>query len=122
MHGELKNFLSRDAWEFLSREKLPKGRKPLHCRWIFKEKVDGTKKSRSVIKGYEQIPGVDFHESYSPLASNTTVRIFYLENFTSGSVLRPFIVASVGNLCVPQHLHHGRRNGFIAVLRDRQPT
>ena len=75
MHGELENFLSRDAWEFLSREKLPKGRKPLHCRWIFKEKVDGTKKSRSVIKGYEQIPGVDFHESYSPLASNTTVRV-----------------------------------------------
>jgi len=28
-----------------------------------------------VIKGYEQIPGVDFHESFSPLATNTTLRI-----------------------------------------------
>ena len=71
MHNELENFLSRDAWKFLPRHKLPPGRKTLRCRWIFKQKVDGTKKSRTVIRGYEQIPGVDFVESYSPLASNT---------------------------------------------------
>ena len=37
--------------------------------------MDGTKKSRSVVRGYEQEPGVDFNESYSPLATNTTIRV-----------------------------------------------
>jgi hypothetical protein len=67
LNGELENFLQRDAWEFLPRNKLPQNRKTLRCRWIFKEKLDGTKKSRTVIRGYEQEPGVDYVESFSPL-------------------------------------------------------
>ena len=47
----------------------------LRCKWIFKEKVDGTKKSRTVVRGYEQEPGIDFVESFSPLATNTTIRV-----------------------------------------------
>ncbi|KAI2507833.1 hypothetical protein MHU86_6613 [Fragilaria crotonensis] len=75
MHGELENFLKRDAWEFLPRSELPNNRKTLRCRWIFKLKLDGTRKSRSVIRGYEQEPGVDYVESYSPLATNTTIKV-----------------------------------------------
>ena len=75
LHVELENFLSREAWEFLMRSSLPPGRKTLRCRWIFKQKLDGTKKSRTVVRGYEQEPGVDFNESYSPLATNTTIRV-----------------------------------------------
>ena len=47
----------------------------MRCRWIFKEKLDKTKKSRTVVRGYEQEPGVDFVESYSPLATNTTIKV-----------------------------------------------
>ena len=72
---ELENFLTRDAWEFLPRSVLPPGHETLRCRWIFKQKVDGTKKSRTVVRGYEQEPGVDFVESFSPLATNTTIRV-----------------------------------------------
>lgn len=86
LNGELENFLSREAWEFLQRKALPPGRKTLRCRWIFKEKLDGTKKARSVVLGYQQEPGIDFNESYSPLATNTTIRVvlamslyYYLE-------------------------------------------
>jgi hypothetical protein len=38
-------------------------------------KTDGSKKSRSVIRGYEQIPGFDHVESFSPLATNTTIKV-----------------------------------------------
>ncbi|KAI2499054.1 Reverse transcriptase (RNA-dependent DNA polymerase) [Fragilaria crotonensis] len=38
-------------------------------------KTNGSKKSRSVIRGYEQIPGVDYVESFSPLATNTTIKV-----------------------------------------------
>jgi hypothetical protein len=75
LNAELENFLSRDAWEFLPRGNMPTDRKTLHCRWIFRQKTDGTKKSRSVIRGYEQEPGVDYVESYSPLATNTTIKV-----------------------------------------------
>ena len=47
----------------------------MRCKWIFKHKVDGTKKSRTVVRGYEQEPGIDFQESFSPLATNTTIRV-----------------------------------------------
>jgi hypothetical protein len=75
LDGELENFLKRDAWEFIPRKKLPSNRKTLRSRWIFKEKADNTKKSRNVIRGYEQEPGVDYTESFSPLATNTTIKV-----------------------------------------------
>ena len=75
MHGKLGNFLKRGAWEYVPRNKLPKTRKPLRCRWLFKEKHNGTKKSRLVVRGYKQEPGVDYVESCSPLAMNTTVKV-----------------------------------------------
>ena len=34
-------------------------------------------KGRIVVKGYVQIPGVDFTESFAPVATDTTVRILF---------------------------------------------
>ena len=52
-------------------------RKPIQQKWVFKEKIeqDGTiqYKSRSVTKGFMQIPGVDFTESFSPVANDSTI-------------------------------------------------
>ncbi|KAI2493327.1 Mitochondrial protein [Fragilaria crotonensis] len=48
-------------------------------KWIFKikEEQDGTLryKSRIVLKGYVMVPGVDYTESFSPVATDTTVRL-----------------------------------------------
>ena len=54
---------------------MPKDKRTLKTRFIYRIKSDGTKKARCVIKGYEQIPGIDFHDSFSPLATDTTIRI-----------------------------------------------
>ena len=89
--SEVMNFIKRKCWKKVSRE-IPSrmGKKVLRTKWVFKikDEHDGSKryKSRIVSKGYEQVPGVDFRESFSPVASETTVRIgmgFYLyyENF-----------------------------------------
>ena len=53
-------------------------RDSLKTGWVFRQKLleDGTIKwrSRVVVKGYDQIPGVDFTESFAPTANDTTMK------------------------------------------------
>jgi hypothetical protein len=75
---EFNNFLKRKVYKITKRNEVPKGKKILKTRWVFrtKTKEDGTKiyRSRGVVKGYDQIPGVDFTESFAPTANDTTLR------------------------------------------------
>jgi hypothetical protein len=77
---EIREFLKRDVWKRMKRSEVPNGRRLLRSRWIFKMKPDpvdtqrSIDKGRLVILGYEMIPGVDFTESFAPLATDTTIR------------------------------------------------
>nr|GEW69645.1 zinc finger, CCHC-type [Tanacetum cinerariifolium] len=59
---------------------LPPGCKPLCYKWIFKrkKKVDGTIdkfKARLVIQGFRQKEGIDYFDTYAPVARITTIRL-----------------------------------------------
>ncbi|GJV80977.1 zinc finger, CCHC-type containing protein, partial [Tanacetum coccineum] len=59
---------------------LPPGCKPLGYKWIFKRKmkVDGTIdkfKARLVIQGFRQKEGIDYFDTYAPVARITIIRL-----------------------------------------------
>ncbi|GFN74028.1 hypothetical protein PoB_000053400 [Plakobranchus ocellatus] len=57
---------------------LPPGRNAVGGRWVFDVKTNAkgeeTFKARYVAKGFSQIPGIDFQETFSPTARLTSVR------------------------------------------------
>jgi hypothetical protein len=77
MHEELNNFTRNQVWELVER---PKGHNVIGTRWVFRNKQDQDgivvrNKARLVAQGYTQVKGLDFGETYVPIARLETIRI-----------------------------------------------
>nr|GFA52330.1 hypothetical protein [Tanacetum cinerariifolium] len=78
MQEELLQFKRIDVWVFVP---IPDNILPLTLKWIFKNKHDEEQtvirnKSRLVVRGYLQEEGLDFEESFAPVARMEAIRIF----------------------------------------------
>ena len=64
--------------------RLPKQKKVVRCKWIFKRKEGVTPnepsrfKERLVAKGFNQIPGVDYNDVLSPVVMHSSIRAFFV--------------------------------------------
>ncbi|CAI5489961.1 unnamed protein product [Closterium sp. Naga37s-1] len=89
MESELKSIEENGAWEAVE---LPKGRKAITSKWLFKIKsnADGKierYKSRLVAKGYQQKEKVDYKELFAPVVKPTTLR-----TLLAGAAIKGWVV------------------------------
>ena len=71
MHEELNNFECNKVWKLVERPKDCLN--VIGTKWIFKTKQDVNgvvvrNKARLVAQGYSQVEGIDFDETYAPVA------------------------------------------------------
>ena len=59
----------------MSRKDCPQDHRLVGCTWVFKLKHNGVYHARLGVKGFSQIPGVDFTDSYSPVVNDVTFRV-----------------------------------------------
>nr|GEV09382.1 retrovirus-related Pol polyprotein from transposon TNT 1-94 [Tanacetum cinerariifolium] len=89
MQEELHQFIRLDVWELVPSSD---GIKPLTLKWLFKNKHDEENavihnKTRLVMRGYTQEEGIDFEESFAPVARMEAIKIFLVYDAHKGFIV-----------------------------------
>ncbi|GJZ39511.1 retrovirus-related pol polyprotein from transposon TNT 1-94 [Tanacetum coccineum] len=77
MQEELNQFIANDVWELVPQ---PKNMTIIGTKWVFRNKLDengivSRNKARLVAQGYNQQEGINYDETYAPVARLESIRI-----------------------------------------------
>ena len=99
MVAEIQAIIHNKTWDLVD---LPMGKKAIPLKWVYKIKHDAKGnfekyKARIVVKGFSQIAGLDFDETFAPVVRIESIRIL-------------FSIAAVNDLYI---LHVDCKNAFL---------
>ena len=122
MEEEMSQIKKNDTWELVPR---PKDKNIIGTKWVFKNKMneDGQiirNKARLVCKGYSQIEGIDFEETFAPVACVEAIRMFLTFSYSKGFKIYQMDVKSTFlNGELKEEVHMEQPKGFnLAEAKD----
>jgi hypothetical protein len=80
MQDDMESLEKNGTWDLV---KLPKNKKPIRCKWIFKRKEGispnepARYKARLVAKGYSQILGTDYNDVFSLVVKHSSIHTLF---------------------------------------------
>jgi len=97
MHEKLNQFARNEVWTLVP---ITDQMNVIGTKWVFKNKLDEQgvivrNKARLVTKGYNQEEGIDYGETYAPVARLEAVRLLLAYTCMNGSKLHQMDVKSV---------------------------
>ena len=74
---EMDSLTSRSVWKLVPR---PAHANIISCKWVYKTKEDSNgnpirHKARLVARGFTQVEGIDYEETFAPTAKFVTIRL-----------------------------------------------
>jgi hypothetical protein len=113
---QIKSLNDNNTWDLVPR---PLKSNVVGCKWVFRTKYefDGfveRLKARLVAKGYNQLPGLDYNDTFSPVVKASTVCVVFSIALTHGWPLQQLDVKNTFlNGCLQEHVYMKQPPGYI---------
>ena len=116
MKSEMGSMYENKVWTLVD---LPDDRQAIENKWIFKKKTDAdgnvtVYKARLVAKGFRQVQGVDYDETFSPVAMLKSVRIMLaIAAFYDYEIWQMDVKTAFLNGFIKEELYMMQPEGFV---------
>lgn len=116
MHEELEQIEKNSTWDLVPG---PVDKNVIGTKWVFRNKLneDGQvvrNKARLVCKGYAQIEGIDFEETFAPVARLEAVRTFLaLAAYKNFKVFQMDVKSAFSDVLPEEEVYTERPDGFL---------
>ncbi|KAK8713625.1 hypothetical protein V6N13_148837 [Hibiscus sabdariffa] len=123
MRSEMDSMSENQVWTLVE---PPEGIKPIGCKWVFKKKTDmdgnvQIYKGRLVAKGFRQIHGVDYDETFSPVAMFKSIRfLLAVAAFHDYEIWKMDVKATFLNGKLEEDVYMTQPEGFMTPENARK--
>lgn len=123
MQEEINSLKRHGTWELVD---LPSDRKAVKCKWVYKVKFrpDGEierYKARLVAKGFTQVKGIDFDETFAPVARLDSLRyLLALAALEDWEIHQVDVKSAYLNGELDEEIYMEQPEGFVAAGEERK--